>query len=319
MTTLSDRLSVVRPQWEAQLDTLRTLTTRAIDSAEQLLVLNLKTSRASMEQVNGTFQQMLKATAPQDLLAIGSQAQGQWQQMFSYSRELMGIALGTHERSWSAMRLPAFAAPLQLTGSQAPAALVIEQAGIAIAEATTVHSEIATAAADSTAALAEDTLGVGDQSGAGDGAALQPAGEIEPSAVASDAPADAPTELDAEKTGETPSEAPAAEPEAAPDAKSDVQAGPTVDDETSANLEALVDIVIADEVPPVKAKPLVEALNEIAPKPVSVEHPIISTVPLEAGSHVELPLVTPADATPPVQLSSGPAPAERRRPSRKKQ
>jgi hypothetical protein len=331
MTTLSDRLSVVRPQWEAQLDAFRTLTTRALDSAEQLFALNMKTSLASIEQANGAVQQMLRATDPRDLLAIGSQAQGQWQHMFTYSRELMDIALGMRERSWSSIPLPGFSAPLQLTGVPAPAALAVEQAGIAIADATTVHSEIAAAAVDTSAALAEDTLGVGDQSATGDGdeAALQPAAQIAPAAapaaVPDDAPADAPTELAAEKTGEAPSEAPAdepadepaAKPEAKPEAKAEATAA-TLDEETSANVDALVDIVIANEAPPVKAKPLVEALNEVVPKPVSVEHPIISTVPLEAGDHVALPLVTPADATPPVAPSNGAAPAERRRTSRKK-
>ena len=75
--------------------------------------------------------------------------------------------------------------------------------------------------------------------------------------------------------------------------------------------------MIADEAPPAKVKPLVEALNELAPKPVGAEHPLASTVPLENGKHIELPPVAPLDTMPPVQPSNGPAP-ERRRSSRKK-
>ena len=316
MTSLPDRLSVVRPQWEAQLDAFHALTTRALDSAEQLFALNIKTSRASVEQATGALRQMLHASDPRDLFAIGSQAQGQWQQMFSYSRELMGIAMGARERNWSTIPMPV-PAPMPIQPPAllaAPVAHIVEQAGIAIADAATVTTEIATAAADSNAALAEDTMGVGDQTSSAP-------------AEAPAAPVEAPTELGAEKTGEAPSEVPpepdaakpaadAAAADAAPADAAPLQAK-ALDEETSANVDALVDIVIADEAPPAKAKPLVEALNELAPKPVGAEHPLASTVPLENGKHVELPPVAPLDTTPPVQLSNGPAP-ERRRTSRKK-
>ena len=316
MTSLPERLSVVRPQWEAQLDACHALTSRALDSAEQLFALNLKTSRASVDQATGTLHQMLHATTPRDLFAIGNQAQGQWQQVFSYSRELLGIAMGARQHSWNTLPVPVPMPfqPAPLLG--APAARVVEQAGIAIAIATTVTTEMATAAAESNAALAEDTMGVGDQS---------PAGQIEPSA-APIAPAGAPTELDAEKTGEAPSEVPAGDSaDTKPVSKAPESAAPppatthasALDEETSANIDALVDIVIADAVPPGEPKPLVEALNEVLPKPASAEHPIASTVPLEAAAHIELPPVAPLDTTPPVQLSNGPAP-ERRRSSRKK-
>ncbi|WP_323140301.1 phasin family protein [Massilia phyllosphaerae] len=319
MTSLPDRLSVVRPQWEAQLDAFHALTTRALDSAEQLFALNIKTSRASVEQATGTLRQMLHASDPRDLFAIGSQ--GQWQQMFSYSRELMGIAMGARERNWSTIPMPV-PAPMPIQSPAllaAPVAHVVEQAGIAVADAATVTTEIATAAVESNAALAEDTMGVGDQTSS-------------TPAEAPAAPVEAPTELGAEKTGEAPSEVPpepdaakppadaaaadAAPADAAPADSAPLQAK-ALDEETSANVDALVDIVIADEAPPAKAKPLVEALNDLAPKPVGAEHPLASTVPLENGKHVELPPVAPLDTTPPVQLSNGPA-SERRRTSRKK-
>jgi len=320
MTSLPERLSVVRPQWDAQLDAFHALSTRALDSAEQLFALNIKTSRASVEQATGTLRQMLHASDPRDLFAIGSQAQGQWQQMFSYSRELLGIAMGARQSNWSTIPMPV-PAPMPMTMPAAsllaaPVAHVVEQAGIAVADAATVTTEIATAAAESNAALAEDTMGVGDQTSSAPAEA--PSASVEAPA----APVQAPTELGAEKTGEAPSEVPP-EPDAAkpPADAAAADAAPllatALDEETSANLAALVDIVIADEAPPAKAKPLVEALNELAPKPVGAEHPLASTVPLENGKHVELPPVAPLDTTPPVQLSNGPAP-ERRRTSRKK-
>jgi hypothetical protein len=265
MTSLSEQLSAVRKsQWEAQLDVFRALSQRALDSAEQLIALNMKTSRASVEQATGTFKQLLEITNPRDLIAIGSTAQGQWQQFFSYGRELLGIATGTHERTWSTQ------APLQLVPAataNVPTSVpqVLEQAAIATADATTVNSEIARAAVDTGSALAEAALDAGKQAVAPDAA---------PAPQAEAAPAEAPTI--------TVTEAVEAEPQAAaPDP---------------------VETAIADEVPPAKAKPLSKALNKAAPKPAAAEHPIASTVPLEAGPHVDLPIVTPAESTPPLRV-----------------
>jgi hypothetical protein len=63
-----------------------------------------------------------------------------------------------------------------------------------------------------------------------------------------------------------------------------------------------VETASADDVPRTKAKPLAKALNEVAPKPAGAEHPIASTVPLEAGPQVDLPIVTPAESTPPLRV-----------------
>ncbi|MFS2015891.1 phasin family protein [Massilia sp. CT11-108] len=270
MTSFSEQLSAVRKsQWEAQLDVFRALSQRAIDSAEQLIALNMKTSRASVEQATGTFKQLLEITNPRDFLAIGTTAQGQWQQFFSYGRELLGIAAGTHERSWSTQQ------PLQLV----PAATAniptsvpqfMEQAAIATADAATVNSEIVSAAVDTGCALAEAALDAGAQAISRDEEAAAPQAEpqTEPQAP--------------EPITTTVTEAVSAEPEA-----------PAADP---------VETAIADEVPPARAKPLAKALNKVAPKPAAAEHPIASTVPLEAGPHVELPIVTPTESTPPLRV-----------------
>jgi hypothetical protein len=269
MTSFSEQLSAVRKsQWEAQLDVFRALSQRAIDSAEQLIALNMKTSRASVEQATGTFKQLLEITNPRDLIAIGSSAQGQWQQIFSYGRELLGIAAGTHERSWSTQQ-PLQLVPAATANIPTSVPQILEQVAIATAEATTVNSEIARAAADTGNALAEAALDAGKQAVA----AVEPA----PAAPQAEAPAPAP-----EPITTTVTEAVAAEPEA-----------PAADP---------VEAAIADEVPPAKAKPLAKALNKVAPKPAAAEHPIASTVPLEAGPHVELPIVTPTESPPPLRV-----------------
>jgi hypothetical protein len=267
MTSFSEQLSAVRKsQWEAQLDVFRALSQRALDSAEQLIALNMKTSRASVEQATGTFKQLLEITNPRDLIAIGSSAQGQWQQLFSYGRELLGIAAGTHERSWSTQQ-PLQLVPAATANIPTSVPQILEQAAIATAEATTVSSEIARAAADTGSALAEAALDAGKQAVAA----------VEPAPAAPQAEPPAP-----EAITTTVTEAVSAEPEA-----------PAADP---------VETAIADDVPPAKAKPLAKALNKVAPKPAAAEHPIASTVPLEAGPHVDLPIVTPTESTPPLRV-----------------
>jgi hypothetical protein len=279
MTSLSEQLSAVRKsQWEAQLDVFRALSQRALDSAEQLIALNMKTSRASMEQATGTFKQLLEVSNPRDLVAIGSSAQGQWQQFFSYGRELLGIATGTHERTWTTDLASTLANPLQLVpaaSANVPTSVpqLMEQAAIATADATTVGSEIARAAVDTGSALAEAALDAGQQAVARTAEAAQ----AEPPA-----PVAAPAPASVEPVAATAEPLAAAEPPA-----------PTPDP---------VDTAIADEVPPAKAKPVAKALNKVAPKPPTAEHPIASTVPLEAGPQVDLPIVTPTEGAQPLRV-----------------
>lgn len=309
MTLLSEQLSAVRKsQWEAQLDMFRALSTRALDNTEQLIALNMNTSRRSMEQAAGTFRQMLDVRDPRDLLALGAAAQGQWQQLFSYGRDLLGIATGTRVQSWNTVWT---AQPLAAPAPSVPrlsAPPVLEQAAIAAAEATTVVSEIAAAATESGSALAEATLDAGQQAVAratGD-VGQQQQGQQQPAA-----PVDEPTELEAEKTNEAPSEQPATE---ADDAGATVDGAPSVVTKEAA--ADPIDAVIAEEAPPAKAKPLARALSNVAPKPLAAGHPIASTVPLEANGHVALPIVTPVESTPPLHVraqESKPARASRKK------
>lgn len=267
MTSLTEQLSAVRQsQWEAQLDLFRRLSSRALDSTGQLVALNMKTSRASVEQAAGTIKQIFEAKDPRDLFAVGSAVQAQVHQMFDYGRELLGIATGLRS-SWSTLPAASLPEPLRLIAAPAAdlptsPAQVAEQAAIAAADAVTITAEIGAAAADIGSAMAQAAL---------------PVAKAEPAPAA---PLDAAAETSAE-----------------------------------AEFEKTVETAIADDVPPAKAKPLVEALNEAAPKPASVEHPIVSTVPLEAAAELELPAVTPVEHTPAPALVQASKPA---RASRKK-
>lgn len=271
MTQFSDQLSAVRQaqlqaQLEAQLDMFRTFTTRALDSAGQLAALNVRASRESMEQAAGTFRHLLDAREPRDLFALGSAAQGQWHTMFSYGRELFGLAAGV--RTLPA-QLP-IPMPLQLLAAPAPTANVpttytqiVEQASIAADAATTITSEITAAAVDTGAALAEAAIDAGTRN--------------------------------------------VTQPEAAPAPLAEAAAAPAQDDPQRAEFEAAIEAALAEDVPPLEPTVLAKAVNEVAPKTAGTEHPLASTVPLEAEGQVELPQVTPTEnVAPPSKASRGP-------------
>jgi hypothetical protein len=316
MTLLSEQLSAVRQShWEAQLDMLRTLSTRVLDSTEQLIALNMKTSRTSMEQATGTFKQLLEVTNPRDLYALGSVAQGQWQHMFAYSRELLGIATGVRALGWSALPAarPVPAAPLLLSANVAPApAQTAQQAAGAATIDTVPDTALETAletALDTNIALAEATLQAGIED------------LHEAAAVPAPDGADV-TELDAETAGAGPSETPSETPSEPAPARQQAAEGSaaaieiTVPPETM--VDALVDQALIDETPPAKVKPLAKALKEMTTQLAGAEHPVAATVPLQHDGDVVLPLVEPVDNTPPPQPLAHAAPEPRSRASRKK-
>lgn len=260
MTQFSDQLSAVRQaQFEAQLDIFRTLTTRALDSAGQLAALNMRASRASLEQATGTFRHLLDAREPRDLFALGSAAQGQWHALFSYGRELFGFAAGLRTLP-APVTMPLLATPAPTANVPTSYTQIVEQASIAADAATTITGEITAAAVDTGAALAEAAIDAGSH-----GVAQPEAAAVAEAVVA-----------------------PVAEAEAAP----------AQDEAQLAAFEAAIETAIADDVPPAAPTALAKALNEVAPKPAGAEHPLASTVPLQAESQVELPPVTP-QVTPP--------------------
>jgi hypothetical protein len=256
MTPFSDQLSAVRQaQLQAQLDIFRTLTSRALESAGQIAALNVRTSRASVEQAADTMKHLLEARDPRDLFAFGSAAQGQWHTLFSYGRELFGLAVGA--RALPAT-IPLLAAPAPTANVPTTYTQAFEQASIAADAATTITGEIAAAAVDIGAAQAEAAIDAGT----------------------------------------------VARAQAAPAAKAAKEAASEPADASRiAAAEAAIDIAIADEVPPAEPKPLVKALNEVAPKPAGAEHPLASTLPLASEDEIELPTITPPESIAPRKSS----------------
>lgn len=325
MTSLSEQLSAVRQsQWESQLDVFHTLSSRALDSAEQLIALNLKLSRASVEQAAGTLKQLLEAGGPRDLAAFGTVAQDGWQHLFSYSRDLFGIASGARTRS-----LGSQPAPLALIPAGVPP--VFEQMAIATDAAASINSEIAAAAADTGAALAEATVQTGTQEIAKakeDVVAAFTAAQPAPASASAPAPESAPkrqptevTELDAEKAGATPSETPAAVPDSAPaqtSAKGEsavaASATPlgTIFDDAAATATAS-----EEAAPQGKTTLVADAVQQLASRQTGAEHPAAATLPVATSAPVDIPHITPVDSTPPPAVAAAVEPKAPRA-SRKK-
>jgi hypothetical protein len=275
MTQFSDQLSAVRQaQLEAQLDMFRNLTTRALDSAGQLAALNVRTSRASLEQAAGTFRHLLDAREPRDLFALGSAAQNQWHTMFSYGRELFGLATGARMLPASLpMPVPLLTTPAPTANVPTSYTQIVDQVSIATDAATSIGSEISAAAVDTGTALAEAAIDAGTRN------LTQPEAAPEPEPAPAAAPASA--------LAPEPAPAPAPEPVSAP----------AQDDAQRAEFEAAIETAIADDHPPAEPTALAKALNEVSPKPIGAEHPLASTVALQAEGQVELPQVTPSKAS----------------------
>lgn len=327
MTTLTDQLSAVRQsQWEAQLDIFHTLTSRALDSASQLIDLQLRASRTSVEQVAGTFKQLLDAASPNDLVAVGSRAQGQWHYLFSYSRELFGIATGLRGETWrvgpravasaftpSLTLIPALTANVPSSIPQA-----LEQVSIATAGATSVNSEIAAAAVDTGAALAEATLQAGAEAVERSAETAQEQTHAV-SEAASEAVSQAASQVvtdvadNAVQQFEQASDAGHAVIAAVADSADGAErtAEHTADDAIAA---FTAEAPVADTLP-VAETPLVQALHEIAPKPADAGHPVASTLALDAQDHIALPKVAPLEAEPPAHIPA-PTPPKSGRPAR---
>jgi phasin family protein len=125
MNPFSDQLSEARKwQFDAQLDFMRAMTAQAFATAEQVLALNITTSRASVERTADTVRQLFSITDPRELFTVGTRTQEQLTSLFAYGHELFNIA--TDARLNLSRHAVASTAP-QPAG-EAPAAPAAQQA-----------------------------------------------------------------------------------------------------------------------------------------------------------------------------------------------
>ena len=113
MTSLPEQFFAAR-KWplEAQIEFFQAVTSQVFQSAEQLIALNIDTSRTAVERSSNAVKQLMSITDPRDLFALGSHGQEQFQQMIAYSRELFSIAAGAQGSLAQKARVPQLAAPL---------------------------------------------------------------------------------------------------------------------------------------------------------------------------------------------------------------
>lgn len=109
MNAFSEQLSAARKgQFDAQLEFARSLTAQAFATAEQVLALNISTSRAQVERTASTLRRLLSISDPRDLFTLGSTTQDQLSSMLEYGRELFNIVTDARlNLSRSAGEMPA--------------------------------------------------------------------------------------------------------------------------------------------------------------------------------------------------------------------
>jgi phasin family protein len=85
--------SAAKTNIEAQLSIITALTTKAFESMEKVVDLNLNAAKASLEDSAVTARQLLAAKDPQEFLSLtAAQAQPTAAKAIAYSRHLAGIA-----------------------------------------------------------------------------------------------------------------------------------------------------------------------------------------------------------------------------------
>ncbi len=138
MSTLQEQFSAARKsQVEAQLTFFQNFTAKAVESTEQMLALNLATTRASMEQSSAAVRQLLTAREPGDLLAVTRHSHNQVQSLLAYGRALAGIATGAQAALLPVVAkaaetaLPALQAVAQETAAADAIADAVELAAVA--------------------------------------------------------------------------------------------------------------------------------------------------------------------------------------------
>jgi hypothetical protein len=131
MKYFQEQLSVAdNRQLGAQIDLVREMTAQAFSTAEQVLALNISTSRASAERAASTLRQLFSITDPRDLLTLGSQTQEQLSAMYAYGRELLNIATDARMnmvRHNAGLPTPAPEQPAARQAAPAPAAPVADE------------------------------------------------------------------------------------------------------------------------------------------------------------------------------------------------
>ena len=88
--------NATKANFESQFAIYSALTSKAFESIEKLVELNLTAAKATLEESSVTARQLLAAKDPQEFFALSAaQAQPNTEKAISYGRQLAAIAAGT--------------------------------------------------------------------------------------------------------------------------------------------------------------------------------------------------------------------------------
>jgi len=96
MFSITEQLSAAtKTQLEAQLKIINSFATAAFEGAQQVIALNLSTTKASVEKSSATARELLEAKDPQEFFALSTARTPNFDGVFAYGRELFSIASKT--------------------------------------------------------------------------------------------------------------------------------------------------------------------------------------------------------------------------------
>lgn len=93
MFSITEQFSAAtKSQLEAQLSILNSFASKAVDSAEKVIALNLSTTKATVETSSSAAKQLFAAKNPQEFFSLGGAQQPGLDSLFAYGRQLFSIA-----------------------------------------------------------------------------------------------------------------------------------------------------------------------------------------------------------------------------------
>lgn len=93
MFSITEQFSAAtKSQLEAQLKIINTFASKAVESAEKVIALNISTTKASVEKTSSAAKQLFEVKDPRELFSLGSNQTPYLDNVLAYSRQLFNIA-----------------------------------------------------------------------------------------------------------------------------------------------------------------------------------------------------------------------------------
>lgn len=84
--------AATKSQIEAQLNIINNLASKAVESAEKVIALNISTTKASVEKSSSAARQLLEAKDPREFFTVSTGQSNYLDNLLAYSRQLFNIA-----------------------------------------------------------------------------------------------------------------------------------------------------------------------------------------------------------------------------------